>query len=220
MELFRIKICGVTSPSAVAACAAAGADAIGLNCFPASKRYLDPAIAESVADSIPANVSRVGVFVNEQRDTVLRLADKLQLDIIQLHGDEDAEYAAQLAGYSYVRAFRFGSSGFAPVLEFLSATAALGCPPIGVLVDACVPGEFGGTGAQADWQRIVEEKRRLGPTKLILAGGLTPENVSDAIAAVRPFGVDTASGVEFEPGEKEPHLAREFVRLAKVALGV
>ena len=200
------------------ACLEAGADAIGLNCFANSKRYLRPADAKRIAAEIPPQVARVGVFVNESVETVLRLADELQLDFIQLHGDENVDFASRLEGRPYLRAFRFGDDGVRPMVRFLSVASELGCLPDGLLVDAHVAGEYGGTGQRVDWERLLAQKQELGPTKLILAGGLTPENVATAIARVKPFGVDTAGGVETSAGKKNAELVATFVGQARNAL--
>ena len=218
--MFRIKICGVTTSACVAASSAAGADAIGLNCYPKSRRYLAPIVAKRIAAEIPRQVARVGVFVNESVETVLRLADDLQLDFIQLHGDETADYVSRLDGRPYLRAFRFGNDGVTPIVKFLSNVAELGCSPAAILVDAHVPGEYGGTGQPVDWDQLRAQKRDLGPAKLILAGGLTPDNVAAAIARVEPFGVDTAGGVETSTGKKNAELAAKFVQQARDALGI
>lgn len=226
MISFHIKICGVTSSASVDACLNAGADAIGLNCYPPSKRYVCPKVAVELAKMIPENVARVGVFVNEPVESVLQLADQLQLDFAQLHGDETPEYASRLSGLPYLRAFRYGAAGLAVVDQFLQQTTDLGCPPAGILLDADVPGEFGGTGNQADWNRLAEERSESANAgqanvnskfPLTLAGGLTPDNVANAIRLVKPHAVDTASGVESEPGEKAPQLATLFVKLAQQA---
>ncbi len=226
-SLFRTKICGVKSAAAIHACAGANVDAIGLNFFPQSKRYIRPDAAADLVPLLPDKMTRVGLFVNAPLETVVTTASQLTLDLIQLHGNEDAEYVARLYAVNqlggepdaprYIRAFRFGVSGLEPVVAFLEATSRIGHPPLSVLIDADVPGEYGGTGVVADWARLAQEKEAIGKTKLILAGGLTPTNVCDAIESVCPDGVDTASGVENSAGEKRGDLCKQFVDRANEA---
>ena len=216
--LFRIKICGVTNESDARLAAASGADAVGLNFFPPSPRYLSLPAAQEIARALPAAICKVGVFVNADPDQMLRLADQVGLDLLQLHGDEPAETLRQLSGRRLLRAFRLGPAGTLPVLRYLRRCRDLGCLPEAILVDAFQPGAYGGTGRTADWNAVRELAAEVPELPLILAGGLTPDNVAAAIAAVRPTAVDTSSGVEASPGRKAPELVREFVRRAHAAL--
>lgn len=215
--MFRIKICGVTNPRDAAHLASTGADAIGLNFYPASKRYLTPTAAEWIASALPPTVAKVGLFVNAEATDIQALVKRLSLDLIQLHGDESPEFVAGLGQLKVLKAFP-AKPGFADqVLRYVGDCERLGTPLQGVLIDAFQPGAYGGTGSTADWESVRHVRVSLGSSPLILAGGLTPSNVAEAIAAVRPFGVDTASGVESAPGQKDAALVQAFVSAAQNA---
>lgn len=218
--MFRVKICGVTTPEDARTAAEAGADAVGLNFYPKSPRYLTPEAARAVADAVPAGVVKVGLFVNAPAETICRTFDELGLGLVQLHGDEPPETIAELGGRPVMRAFRLGPNGMRPVGEHLGKCELLGRMPELVLLDAFRKGTYGGTGEVADWS-AAKTYRAIGNPPLpplVLAGGLTPENVAEAIRTVRPAAVDTASGVESAPGRKDPELVRRFVRTALEAL--
>ncbi len=216
--MFSIKICGVTNVRDAALVAQAGADAIGLNFYPPSPRYVDPAHASMILAQLTEGVTKVGVFVDAAVDDVLRIARELQLDAVQLHGDESPEYLAQVRWLSVVRAFRCRDAALEPVAQYLDRCGQLHCLPNAVLLDACQPGEYGGTGPTLDWQRLARSKDRLRGLPLILAGGLDADNVVEAIETVRPDAVDTASGVEASAGHKDPLRLRTFVAAARGAL--
>lgn len=218
MPLFKVKICGITRVDDVAVIARAGADAIGLNFYPRSPRFLQEEEAAKIVAALPAGIARVGVFVNEKPATVLRITHALELDYVQLHGDETLAEIRALQGQAYIRAFRLGAKGTDGVVEFLADCRQLDCLPAAVLVDAHVRGEFGGTGTTVDWQRLGQRRTELKEVPLILAGGLNPANVIEAIRAVRPQAVDTASGVECEPGIKSERLVEDFVARSLAAL--
>lgn len=215
--MFQIKICGVTRPSDVRLAALAGADAIGLNFHPASPRYVDLATADKIVSAFPPGVAKVGVFVNAGADQIRGLADRLGLDWIQLHGDEPPEMLSRLGDRQVLRAFRFSEHGAAAIPRYLELCRSAGRMPDAILVDACQPGEYGGTGVTADWKVIAEIREVFAPLPWVLAGGLTPFNVQDAVAAARPWAVDVASGVESRPGVKNPLLVRAFVAAAQKA---
>jgi phosphoribosylanthranilate isomerase len=217
--MFQIKICGIMHrPDAIVA-AALGADAIGLNFYEKSPRYLPPSLASNVAAAIPAGIAKVGVFVNATADEVVRQADRLRLDFIQLSGDETPEYLAALGNRQVIKAFRFSTDGGQPIAQFLVKARKLGRTPAAILVDAEKSGSYGGTGMTIDWTRLLEEMRTfdLADTPIVLAGGLTPENVAEAIAVARPQAVDVASGVEYAPGRKDADLVDRFIRAASAA---
>ena len=191
-----LKICGVTLPSDAQRLADLGVDALGANFWPLSKRYLDPAQAGFLKE-LEGKILRVGVFVNAGYELPVRLYEEGLIDLVQLHGDETAEDARMLenAGVPFVKAI--GVRGVAD-LESVHAFRAAG-----ILLDAHAPGVYGGTGQTIDWalaRRFVAENPEL---PLILAGGITPGNVSESIAAVQPAALDVASGAEIRPGVKD-----------------
>jgi phosphoribosylanthranilate isomerase len=201
---FVVKICGVTTPEDAKAAVEAGADAIGINLWPKSKRYADDAAARAVVDAIPPGVLKVGVFVNAPAADVAARVATLGLDRAQLHGDETPAEFAALPSRQLVRVVR--------VRDEASFAGADGWDAPLFLYDALVDG-YGGAGVTAPWALI----ERLARRPFLLAGGLTPENVAAAIAATRPDGVDVASGVESAPGRKDPERVRRFIQAARDA---
>ncbi len=166
--------------------------------------------------ALAPGVALVGVFVNSPAAEVRTLAGRLKLDYVQIHGDEPPSYLAELAGLATIRALRVGND-VQGVLDYLTECRRLGCLPAAVLVDALRPGQFGGTGAVADWPALAAARAHFRGLPLVLAGGLTPANVADGIAAVGPEAVDVASGVELAPGKKSPQQVRAFVAAAHAA---
>jgi phosphoribosylanthranilate isomerase len=176
-------------------------------------------VARRISLELPATICKVGVFVNASRDEILRTCDQVGLDTIQLHGDETPQMMAGLAGRQLLKAFRCSSDDLRPVTEFLQRCEDLGGRPCGVLIDAYQPNVFGGTGRTASWSLVRKLAESLLDIPIVLAGGLGPENVAAAIKASRPAAVDTASGVEAEPGRKDPHRVRAFIDNAWAAFG-
>jgi phosphoribosylanthranilate isomerase len=216
--VFKVKICGVRRVEDLPHIAAAGADAIGLNFYAGSKRYLSPAEAEAVAAVVPKVLARVGVFVNASTEDMLAAAEQCGLDYLQLHGDEPPEQLAELSAVRVIKAFRFGAKGWSPIEDYIAECKRQSALPAGILVDAAAPaGAYGGTGTTADWQALAEWHKHI-DLPLILAGGLTPENVSRAIELVNPSAVDTASGVEAANGFKDAGATRNFVASARSVL--
>jgi phosphoribosylanthranilate isomerase len=233
-RVFRVKICGVTTAADAAMVAAAGADAIGLNFVPGSPRQLDLARGRVVAAAVPAGVLRVGVFAGASAADMLRLARELALDAVQLHGHLDGDRepidppgrCRELDGVSVIRAVRLdrsrsGLAGLASAREWIAAAATAGSVPAMVIVDAAVtdstaPGHLGGTGSLVDWGTLARAGSLEMP--MALAGGLTPDNVAEAIRITGLRAVDTASGVESAPGQKDPQKVRDFVTRARQAL--
>jgi phosphoribosylanthranilate isomerase len=199
---FLIKICGITSPADAKVAIDAGANAIGVNLWSGSKRFVDPSAARAVLAVIPRDVLKVGVFVNasplEVRDKMVLLG----LDLAQLHGDENPADFAPFPAARFIRAVR--------VRDEASFAEADGWNVGRFLYDAHVAG-YGGAGVTAPWPLIARHARR----PFLLAGGLTPDNVRQAIEATRPDGVDVASGVESAPGKKDPRLVGLFVAAVK-----
>lgn len=215
--MFRIKICGITTVEDARMVAAAGADAVGLNFCPQSPRHIALETARRIAECLPASAVKVGLFVNPPAARVLTVSDQLGLDLIQLHGDEPPEFLRELEGRRVVRAFRVGAEGLRPMLDYLERCRRLACLPQLCLVDSYRKGQYGGTGQVADWSLLGGYAREGAAPPLVLAGGLTPENVAEAIQAVHPYAVDTASGVESSPGRKDPELVERFVAAARTA---
>jgi phosphoribosylanthranilate isomerase len=204
-----VKVCGITNWADARRAVEAGAGALGFNFYRRSPRYVSPAKARKIVERLPARILAVGVFVNEPAASVRRIARAAQLDWVQLHGGERPAEVAHLAEfYPVVKAFRV-RAGFRParLARYRSAAA--------FLLDSFHPGLRGGTGRRFDW-RIARQAKRYG--KIVLAGGLGPENVAEAIARVRPFAIDVCSGVEARPGKKDPARLGELMRRAEKAV--
>ncbi|MCA9262701.1 MAG: phosphoribosylanthranilate isomerase [Planctomycetales bacterium] len=214
MTMFRVKICGVTRVEDALVVAASGADAIGLNFFPPSPRFVDLERAREITAELPDHLTRVGVFVNAPIDVVRRTCEVALLDVVQLHGDETPEFLRELSDMRLVRAIRCRAADWSAMAAIVDADHSSGVRPEAYLIDAHVPGQYGGTGETVDWDRLAKRVGPLAQVPIILAGGLIPENVGAAIRLVRPAAVDTASGVESAPGIKDPALVRAFVDAA------
>lgn len=203
-----VKVCGITSVEDGVAAAEAGADAVGFVFWPRSPRRVDPATARRIGEALPPSVVRVGVFVDAPAEEIARVAEDAGLDVVQLHGMESPEDLAALPRRAW-KALRVGP-GFAPaeVARYAQRAAA-------ILLDTRVEGAPGGTGRTFEWRLAREARERAG--FLILAGGLTAENVAQAIAAAAPDGVDVSSGVESSPGRKDAARLRAFLDAARRA---
>jgi phosphoribosylanthranilate isomerase len=209
----KVKVCGLTSRDDALATIAAGADWIGLNFHPASPRCVDVATAATIVAALPPTAQAVGLFVDRAPAEVVEVAARVGLKVVQLHGDEPAEDLVALADLEVVRAFRLRDVGsVAGMARYLERAEALGRPPAAVLIDAHVAGQAGGTGQTID-AALLNDLPAL--PRLILAGGLTPENVAERVARVRPWMVDVASGVESAPGRKDPAKVAAFIRAAR-----
>lgn len=209
----RIKVCGLTSVADALACVSAGADWIGLNFHPPSPRRVETDTAAEIIAALPPHVEAVGLFVDRAPSVIRELAALLNLRVVQLHGNEPPEDLLALRDLRVIRAFRLGDAAAVERMSaYLRQAALLGRSPDAVLIDADVPGKAGGTG-----QPIADELFDLIPSiaHLILAGGLTPENVAGRIARVRPWMVDVASGVESSPGRKDPDRVVRFVQAVR-----
>ena len=201
-----VKICGITRMEDARLAAALGASAIGFVFWPGSPRFVTPAQAREIAAAVPPFVARVGVFVNQPAGHVSDVASEVGLDVVQLHGNEDVAYA-RLVGRRVIRA------------AALSEASALvdGWPAaVTLLIDAIDGERRGGTGRPVDWGTAAALAAR---RPIILAGGLRPENVEEAIRRVRPLAVDVSSGVESEPGVKDGRRLREFFSAVTAAEG-
>jgi phosphoribosylanthranilate isomerase len=207
----RVKICGITSRQDAEDAVACGAEALGLNFFPGSKRYLDIESAKGWISQLPSIVTKVAVLVDPSWDEALRLADFPFIDSLQLHGNESPEFCRQLAE----RKIRFTKA--IPVIDENSIRQSTHYSTETILLDSARPGEFGGTGQVFSWElgrRFVEDHPQF---QVILAGGLTPENVAEAVRTVRPFGVDVTTGVELSPGRKDRVRMNAFIQAARGA---
>ncbi len=202
-----VKVCGVTRKEDLDACIEAGADAIGFNFWPGSKRYLSPAKAKALIKRLPRSVLSVGLFVLSSPDAVARAVADSGVRAVQLHGGEDPT-PFEDCGAELIQVFRVSSRESLPKLPLPEAASK-------VLLDAAVEG-YGGEGKSFDWSLAVEARKVL-DRPMILAGGLTPENVAAAVRQVAPFGVDVASGVESAPGIKDAARIRAFVSAARSA---
>ncbi len=203
--MVRVKICGITRLEDARAAVDAGAGALGFNFWRPGRRYILPELAAGIIAALPEDVWKVGVFVDEPPELVLETARVAGLTALQLHGAETPEHLAALGTFRKVKAFRM-DNGFNPAVLAAYAADAF-------LLDG-VGSTPGGTGAVFDWQRALEVKRW---GRVILAGGLTPENAGEAVRRVQPWAVDVAGGVEIEPGKKDPRLVERFIRAVREA---
>jgi phosphoribosylanthranilate isomerase len=203
--MVRVKICGVTRLEDARLAVSLGADALGFNFYEKSSRCVSPSDAWAILRKLPALVFTVGVFVNWDDSSIIALAKSLRLSAVQLHGDESEVITARCAKYfPVIKAFRTGRDFSLAELRRHTAASA-------VLLDAAPPTEgssiYGGTGQLANWKLAAGAAKKF---PVLLAGGLTPENVGEAIVAVRPYAVDVASGVESRSGKKDPSKLRAF----------
>ena len=200
-----LKICGITRLSDALHAVEHGAGALGFVFWSQSPRYISPERATKIIAALPPGVDAVGVFVNEPIEGIRAVVGRTGISAIQLHGDEAPEYADALDW---------------PVLRAITVDraeqASAAWPPATIfLMDAADPVRRGGTGNTIDWHQVAAVAAR--GRRIVLAGGLTPDNVADAIGAVRPFGVDASSGVEDAPGVKNPDKVARFLARARSA---
>lgn len=201
----RVKICGITTTDAALAAAAAGADAIGLVFYNASPRHLaDLGRAREIAFAAGPLINVVGLFVNPQPTEIEKVLSQVPLSLLQFHGNESEAFCRSFAR-PYLKALRMK-----PGVDIKASADAYGSAA-GLLLDAYRPGIPGGTGEVFDWQQIPPSL----PRPLVLAGGLTPANVAQAVTTVRPWAVDVSGGVESSPGIKDVELIRQFISRAK-----
>lgn len=201
----RIKICGITRPEDALAAANCGADAIGLVFAPLSRRYVDTARAKEILRELPSGVSVIALFLDPDRDAVEQVLQQIEPDLLQFHGHESVKFCSRF-GVPYIKTIGVGhdAKGNVPdinafIEEYADAAA--------LLFDSHAHGAAGGTGQRSDWRSLP----RMGGRAVVLAGGLTPDNVADAIRIVRPYAVDVSSGVEDAPGVKSPEKMQAFI---------
>jgi phosphoribosylanthranilate isomerase len=210
----RVKICGITEPDDLDACVKAGTDAVGLNFHPPSPRSITVEKARALLAGMPPFVEPVGVFVRQRLDELHPLLGELRgISTVQVHGEPHE----MIPGWPvrFVPAFQVrDADDLLGLARYLDRCRERGCLPSAILVDGHAAGLVGGTGQQAPWDLLAEFHPEV---PLILAGGLTPDNVAEAVRRVRPYAVDVASGVEASPGRKEADLVRRFIDRAREA---
>ena len=202
----KIKICGITNLADALAAVEAGADALGLNFYEKSPRHVSIKTATEISKQLPPFVMRAGVFVNADEDLITRAIGECSLSLLQFHGDEPPEFCTQF-GLMSMKAFRIRDEKSLEELPKFHTDA--------YLLDAYSPEARGGTGEKFNWDLAVEAQKFGKP--IFLAGGLTPENVPDAVRKVKPFGVDVSSGVESSPGKKDHAKVRAFIQATRAA---
>ena len=198
-----VKICGITNRDDARAAVDAGADALGFNFWDRSPRYISPANAREIIDQLPSSSLKVGVFVNEEIETVVRVISETGVTAVQLHGDESPEYCQRLKQTFVIKAF-----GARRDLDLDAYNVDA------IMLDTKDPVLRGGTGRVFDWS-IAQGESVKSVAKLFLAGGLSPENVAEAIATVRPYAVDACSSLEETPGKKNHARMRAFVNAVR-----
>jgi phosphoribosylanthranilate isomerase len=200
----RVKICGITNLADAQVAVAAGADALGFNFYEKSPRFIPTATAAEISRALPPFTLRAGVFVNPGEELVRRAIGECGLNLLQFHGDEPPDFCTQF-GLMSMKAFRIRDAGSLKELPKYQTDAWL--------LDAYASDTFGGTGEKFNWDLAIEAQKHGKP--VFLAGGLTPENIAEAVQQVRPFGVDVSSGVESSPGRKDHDRVRAFINSAK-----
>lgn len=212
-----VKICGIRDVETARRVAELGADAIGLNFYNGSPRCVaDVASAAEIVATLPETTVAVGVFVNYSAAEIHEVCGRTGLHLVQLHGDEPDSMLDDLVGLRVIRAVRVSANLTSEMSAHVERLRALSSAPESWLLDARVASAYGGTGHALDWDLLTPAKRD-GWLPLILAGGLTPDNIRQAIRIVRPFGVDVASGVESAPGVKDLKLVERFITSCRTA---
>ncbi len=202
----RVKICGITNIDDARHAATCGADALGFVFYPGSPRFVDPDTARRIIADLPPLVTTVGLFVNEHPARIREMVEFCGLSTVQLHGDEEPDQC-NYPPCRVIKALRLQGTMASDLFASYQVSA--------LLLDAYVSDQFGGTGQRCDWAQAAEIAAQ---HQVILAGGLNPENVAEAVRQVRPYGVDVSSGVEQKPGQKDPEKVTKFIRMAKEAL--
>ena len=201
----KVKICGITSVNDAMAAVEAGADAVGFVFCQQSPRFVPPTTAARIIRGLPPFVAKVGVFVNASEPVIRGVAEVCGLDTVQLHGEEQPEFCQRFHALKVIKAFRVKSAGCLRQMDAYDTDAWL--------LDASVPDAHGGTGATFNWTIAREAKHSGYP--IILAGGLSMENVAQAVHEVWPYGVDVSSGVETAPGKKDGKMIRDFIETVR-----
>lgn len=199
-----VKICGITSLEDALAAVDAGADALGFNFYRPSPRYISPVAARAITDQLPESIVKAGVFVNEELESVVRIVNEAGLSAVQLHGDESPDYCRELRGRYVIKAFAAVND-----LDFADYQVDA------IMLDTKDELLRGGTGRVFDWIIAQRARQSVKSVALFLAGGLSPDNVAEAIATVRPYAVDACSSLEDAPGRKNHERMRAFVKAAR-----
>ncbi|MSU76544.1 MAG: phosphoribosylanthranilate isomerase [Gemmataceae bacterium] len=207
----RVKICGITTPEDAQSAAMLGADAIGLNFYAKSPRCIDAATARAIVSVLPVFVEPVALFVNEPHVVVQSRCAELGVRTSQIHGEQTSP--VPIDHLRWIPAFAVkDADSLIRISSYVESCRTAGTLPAAILVDAHVPGMYGGTGRAAPWHLLADFKPGV---PMILAGGLTPDNVAEAVRVVRPWAVDVASGVEASPGRKDAELVRRFIEAVR-----
>ncbi len=196
----RIKVCGITNLEDARAAADLGADALGFIFVPNTPRYIEPEAAKRIISDLPPFITTVGVFADVPPEMILQTVRTCGLSAVQLHGSETPEYCSKIKGPKLIKAFRVKDENTLSTLPDYKVSA--------YLLDTYIKGKKGGTGETFNWDLAVEAKKY---GRIIIAGGLTPGNVAQAIRHVRPYAVDVGSGVEAEPGKKDRSKVKAFI---------
>lgn len=214
-----VKICGIRDELTADQVAQLCPDAIGLNFYPKSPRFVTRENAIRIGELTGDRVQRIGVFVNQSAQEIADLAKACRLDAVQIHGDESAAHIAEIShaigSLPIYRAWRMDGDSLLGLAEHLAECQSLGVVFAGCLIDSRVAGAYGGTGHTVPWDSLSQAYQRTQWPPLILAGGLTADNVTMAVAAVQPWGVDVASGVESSPATKDLDLVARFIENAR-----
>ena len=206
-----VKICGITNLEDAQIAIEHGADAIGFNFYPGSKRFVDEGYVKSIVDQLENPITKVGVFVNQSIEEICEAKSIAEFDVIQLHGDESPSFVNDLrrkTETTIIKVFRVSDEFDFQVVSHCNVDA--------ILLDSFSADEYGGTGYAFDWTIAAKIAKEF--PNVYLAGGLTSENVAEAIRQVRPYAVDVASGVEVRPGIKDPARVAAFIKAAKEAI--
>ena len=201
MNSVKVKICGITNESDATAAVHAGADALGFIFYEGSPRYIKPERAAKIVARLPPFVITVGVFVNMPAEVIQEVQGTTGIHVVQLHGDESPEFCKKLDG-PVIKALRVRDESWRVEAETYPVSA--------LLLDTFVETQYGGTGKTFDWQLVKNS-----PYRIILSGGLNPRNLAQAARIVRPYGIDTGSGVELEPGLKDHKKMEDFLETAR-----
>lgn len=186
----KVKICGITNIEDAKLCNELGTDAIGFIFYRKSKRYVKPELVKKIISELPPFLMKIGVFVNEDPSVINKIADYVKLNVIQLHGDELPEYLEKIK-YPVIKAFRVNNTFNFEVLRDYENSS--------FLLDSLHPKEYGGTGLKFDWAKIPNDIKN----KIILAGGISEENIDEIYNKISPYAIDVSSSVENEPGKKD-----------------